>query len=158
MKEFRRNGRSFDEVILTVRPAPLTAWQRLTAFWSGASSNWAPWLASTSWTKSAVWFRDLWQRCAAPRAKTIRLVDSLALGERRSVLVLVLEGRKFLIGATPHSLALLAELQPDPVSASSAGAPCQNLAEELRASDSRKTISPAESTEASTGESSGDAA
>jgi len=39
-------------------------------------------------------------------------VDSLGLGERRSVAVLEVEGRRFLIGATQHAVTLLGELRP----------------------------------------------
>jgi len=67
---------------------------------------------------SAGWIRGLWRRCVAPRTNKLQLVDSLGLGERRSVSVLCLEGRRFLIGSTPQSVTLLAELQPDPASAS----------------------------------------
>jgi flagellar biogenesis protein FliO len=44
------------------------------------------------------------------RTRRLRLVETLPLGERRFVAVLSLDGRELLIGATPHSLALLGEL------------------------------------------------
>jgi flagellar biogenesis protein FliO len=54
-----------------------------------------------------------WQASwAKRRTGRLRLVDSLGLGERRSVAVLEVEGRRFLIGATPHAVTLLGELRP----------------------------------------------
>jgi flagellar biogenesis protein FliO len=44
------------------------------------------------------------------RSRRLRLVETLPLGERRFVAVLSLDGRELLIGATPHSLALLGEI------------------------------------------------
>ena len=46
---------------------------------------------------------------------TIRLATSLALGSRRSVLVLEIAGRTLVIGATPQQLVLLTQFdQPAP--------------------------------------------
>lgn len=55
--------------------------------------------------------RVAWQRAWVQR-KTgrLRLADSLALGDRRSVGILEVEGRRFLIGTTAHAVTLLAEL------------------------------------------------
>jgi flagellar biogenesis protein FliO len=44
------------------------------------------------------------------RNRRLRLLETLPLGERRFVAVLSLDGRELLIGATPHSLALLGEI------------------------------------------------
>ncbi len=44
------------------------------------------------------------------RARRLRLVETLALGDRRFVAVLSLDGRELLVGATLHSLTLLGEL------------------------------------------------
>jgi len=43
---------------------------------------------------------------------TIRLATSLALGSRRSVLVLEVAGRTLVIGATPQQLVLLTQFDP----------------------------------------------
>ena len=43
---------------------------------------------------------------------TIRLATSLALGSRRSVLVLEIAGRTLVIGATPQQLVLLTQFDP----------------------------------------------
>lgn len=50
-----------------------------------------------------------WQR-PRRRERRLRLVETLALGERRFVAVLNVDGREFLVGATPQSVALLGEL------------------------------------------------
>ncbi|MGH9483316.1 MAG: flagellar biosynthetic protein FliO, partial [Terriglobales bacterium] len=49
------------------------------------------------------------------RAQRLRLVETLPLGERRFVAVVSIDGHEFLVGATPHSLALLGELGCDPI-------------------------------------------
>ena len=52
-----------------------------------------------------------WQaQRARRRAGRLRLVDSLALGERRFAGILEIEGRRFLIGTTPQAVTLLGEL------------------------------------------------
>jgi flagellar biosynthesis protein FliO len=59
---------------------------------------------------------------ARRRVGRLRLVDSLGLGERRSVAVLEVEGRRFLVGTTPQAVTLLGELQPNPRSEEKAAA------------------------------------
>ena len=46
---------------------------------------------------------------AAGARRPVRLVSSLALGGRRNVLVLDVQGRTLVVGATPQALTLLAE-------------------------------------------------
>jgi flagellar biogenesis protein FliO len=50
------------------------------------------------------------QRWARRRLGRLRLADSLGLGDRRSVGILEVEGRRLLIGSTPQAVTLLAEL------------------------------------------------
>jgi flagellar biogenesis protein FliO len=47
-------------------------------------------------------------------ASTARLCESLPLGEKRLVAVIQYEEQKFLLGASPHSVALLARLDGAP--------------------------------------------
>lgn len=47
------------------------------------------------------------------RARRLQLVETLPLGERRMVAVVSLDGREFLIGATPQAIALLSEIEAD---------------------------------------------
>ncbi len=56
--------------------------------------------------------RDMkrWLFRARPRARRLKLVETLALGERRFVAILSVNGRELLVGATPQSVALLGEL------------------------------------------------
>jgi flagellar protein FliO/FliZ len=42
--------------------------------------------------------------------KLIKAVDSMALGDRRSIMIVEVEGEKYLLGATPQSIALLGKL------------------------------------------------
>lgn len=51
-----------------------------------------------------------WQKATRRRQKRLRLVESLPLGERRFVAVINVDGRDFLVGAAPQSVALLTEL------------------------------------------------
>ncbi|MGH9474938.1 MAG: flagellar biosynthetic protein FliO [Terriglobales bacterium] len=56
---------------------------------------------------------DLKRWLASPRkrrARRLRLQETLSLGDRRFVALLVVDGRELLIGATPHSLTLLDDL------------------------------------------------
>lgn len=50
------------------------------------------------------WFR------VRPRTRRLKLVETLALGDRRFVAILSVNGRELLVGATPQSVALLGEL------------------------------------------------
>lgn len=62
-------------------------------------------------TKSAVLWRMLVAR-ARPRSKSLALVESSSLGDRRFVSVIQFEQRRYLIGSSPASVTLLARL-PD---------------------------------------------
>jgi len=67
----------------------------------------APWLRHE--------FRNLLGRVlhfSRPRTKTLRLCESLPLGDRRFVAVVEYASSRFLLGGTPTSLVLLAKL-PD---------------------------------------------
>lgn len=44
---------------------------------------------------------------AAPRARALRIEQSIALGERRSVVVLQWEDRRYLLGVTPQAVQVL---------------------------------------------------
>ncbi len=59
------------------------------------------------------WLRTFWQRMllvAGRRPKSLRLCESLPLGERRFVAVVEFEDLRFLLGGTSSSLVLLARL------------------------------------------------
>jgi len=45
---------------------------------------------------------------------SMRIVDSLAVGPQRHLLVVEVRGRQFLIGATPQALTFLTEIEPGP--------------------------------------------
>jgi len=51
-----------------------------------------------------------WLFHARPRARRLKLVETLALGDRRFIAILSVNGRELLVGATPQSVALLGEL------------------------------------------------
>lgn len=53
-----------------------------------------------------------WPLAGPRRARGLRLVESLSLGERRFVAVIEAEGQRLLIGATTQSVTLLAQLEP----------------------------------------------
>jgi len=59
------------------------------------------------WKNLKAGWRRHWAR---QRMGRLRLADSLGLGDRRSAGILEVEGRRFLIGSTPHAVTLLAEL------------------------------------------------
>jgi flagellar biogenesis protein FliO len=64
------------------------------------------------------WWAKLWQALPAVRVRRaprrLRLCESLPLGEKRLVAVIQYEEQKFLLGASPHSVALLARLDGAP--------------------------------------------
>ena len=64
-----------------------------------------------------------WQARARRRTGRLRLVDSLALGERRFAGILEIEGRRFLIGTTPQAVTLLGELVSTPEGTQREGIP-----------------------------------
>jgi len=64
--------------------------------------------------------RSLWgsvRQLKRRRAKTLRLCDSLSLGERRFVAVVEYANSRFLLGGTSASLVLLAQLPDRPTPA-----------------------------------------
>jgi flagellar biogenesis protein FliO len=51
------------------------------------------------------------------RQRSMRLCETLPLGDRRYLALVEVEGRRFLVGAAPNSLSLLAQLSsPEPFS------------------------------------------
>lgn len=44
------------------------------------------------------------------RVRSLRVAESLALGEKRSVVIIEFEDRRYLLGATPTSISLLDRL------------------------------------------------
>lgn len=57
------------------------------------------------------WDWRRWLRARPRRERRLRLVETLPLGERRFVAVVSLDGREYLVGGTPSSLALLSEIE-----------------------------------------------
>lgn len=51
-----------------------------------------------------------WLFRARARTRRLKLVETLALGDRRFIAILNVNGRELLVGATPQSVALLGEL------------------------------------------------
>lgn len=49
-----------------------------------------------------------------PRQKGISVDTVVALGDRRSLMIVTVEGRRLLLGATPVNVSLVAELGPAP--------------------------------------------
>ncbi len=49
-------------------------------------------------------------RVARPRNRQLRLAEVLSLGERRFVVLVECDQRRFLIGSTPQSIRLLTEI------------------------------------------------
>jgi flagellar protein FliO/FliZ len=47
-------------------------------------------------------------------AQAMNVETALALGERRSLVIVTVEGRRLLIGLTPAQVSLVTELQPPP--------------------------------------------
>jgi hypothetical protein len=74
--------------------------------------NASPAAARGLWTQMHLWWRRiaLW---AHPEPRRLRLCESLPLGERRFVAVIEFEKARYLVGGTPASLALLAQLGDD---------------------------------------------
>jgi flagellar biogenesis protein FliO len=46
----------------------------------------------------------------------MRVETALSLGDRRSVAIVAVEGRRFLVGLTPAQISLVTELGPAPAS------------------------------------------
>ena len=78
--------------------------------------NSAPENAAISWQLT---FVSLWQRLqgvfpkiSVNRRRTLRLCESLSLGEKRIVAIIECEDQRYLLGATPQSVSLLQALGP----------------------------------------------
>lgn len=50
----------------------------------------------------------------SPRPRSVRLRETLALGDRRQLLLVEWESRRYLIGATPQGLAVLDSKEAEP--------------------------------------------
>jgi flagellar biosynthetic protein FliO len=48
------------------------------------------------------------------RAAAVSIETATSLGERRQLVIVAVEGRRFLLGVTPAQIALVTELQPAP--------------------------------------------
>jgi flagellar biogenesis protein FliO len=48
-----------------------------------------------------------------PADKTLRLIESLSMGEKRSIAVVEVAGRRFLVGNTPNEITMLAPLDAE---------------------------------------------
>ena len=59
---------------------------------------------------------------ARSRPKTLSVCETAALGDRRLVSVIRFEHQRFLIGSSPSSVTLLAQLPDEPLSSEIAGA------------------------------------
>jgi flagellar biogenesis protein FliO len=70
---------------------------------------------------AALMFRFGQQITAGRRERKMRLCETLSLGERRFLALVVVERQRFLVGGTGSSVALLARLPSEPDSAQSAG-------------------------------------
>lgn len=58
-----------------------------------------------------------------PGAKAMTIETAMALGERRSLVIVAVEGRRLLLGLTPTQVSLVTELTPAPPPAPSAPSP-----------------------------------
>ena len=77
------------------------------------TANPLPFSPSPLW----LWTRSLWQRVSRmgrPAPRSLRLRETLSLGEHRFVAVIEFGQRRLLIGGTPSSLVLLTSLESEP--------------------------------------------
>lgn len=58
--------------------------------------------------------RGTFARAARPRGSDVRVETAVPLGERRSLVVVAVEGRRLLLGLTPMQVTLVAELRGAP--------------------------------------------
>lgn len=63
-------------------------------------------------TIAAARLRTLWRSQSKPKALCVR--ETAALGERRFVAVIQFERQRFLVGGSPASVTLLAQLPDEP--------------------------------------------
>jgi hypothetical protein len=68
---------------------------------------------------SAVW--KTWAHRARGRHKTLAVRETAALGDRRFVSVIQFERRRFLVGSSPSSVTLLAQLPDESASGDGGG-------------------------------------
>jgi flagellar biogenesis protein FliO len=68
---------------------------------------WSPRLISL-WVRLRAWFPKI----SVNRTRTLRLCESLALGEKRMVAVVECDNQRYLLAATPQSISLLQALGP----------------------------------------------
>jgi len=64
------------------------------------------------WQEACAWWGEL-LRLRKRQSRSLRVCESLSLGERRFVAVVAYGGRQFLLGGTSTSLGLLTELTTD---------------------------------------------
>jgi hypothetical protein len=76
---------------------------RLKVFWRSGAWRSAVW-------KTAIW--KTWVKRARSKRKTLAVRETAALGDRRFVSVIQFERQRFLVGSSPSSVTLLAQL-PD---------------------------------------------
>jgi flagellar biogenesis protein FliO len=67
--------------------------------------------SESRWALAWGWLNGLRRRWGKRPERQLRLSESLSLGERRFLAVVEFERQKFLIGGTPNSVSLLAELR-----------------------------------------------
>jgi hypothetical protein len=63
------------------------------------------------WERLRAWLRWPWQGWLARPPRQLRLCETLALGERRFLVVVEFASQKFLIGTSANAITLLTELQ-----------------------------------------------
>lgn len=81
---------------------------RLKVFWRSGVWKTAVW-------KTAIWRSAVWKTLvgrARSKRKTLAVRETAALGDRRFVCVIQFERQRFLVGSSPSSVTLLAQL-PD---------------------------------------------
>lgn len=76
-------------------------------------------------TGAALMFRFGQQITAGRRERKMRLCETLSLGERRFLALVLVEQQKFLVGGSGSSVALLARLPSEPDSAQPTQIPSQ---------------------------------
>jgi flagellar biosynthesis protein FliO len=86
------------------------------------------WLALAADRLKLVWRSVIWRslslvRCAGSKRKTLAVCETAALGDRRFVSVIQFERQRFLIGSSPSSVTLLAQLPDESASEQSGEKP-----------------------------------
>jgi CelD/BcsL family acetyltransferase involved in cellulose biosynthesis len=88
--------------------------------------NWTRWLALAADRLKLVWRSVIWRslslvRRAGSKRKTLAVRETAALGDRRFVSVIQFERQRFLIGSSPSSVTMLAQLPDESASGEQAG-------------------------------------